>query len=157
MRVYTVSSQNVSVSAAQDLLAVFSGSSGAFEVHEFVVGQISATTVGNLRIRGRRLPATVTAGTGGTAPTPSKSRPGDAAATVTARANDMTTQASTNGTALDIRSDVFNPINGYQFLPAPEDRPACNPSEAFVWSLDTAPDSAETMNCTMTLAELIPA
>lgn len=155
MRVYTITSQNVSVSAVQDILAAYSGASGAFEVHEFVLGQITATTVGNLRLRGRRLPATVTAGSGGTAPTPSKSRSGDAAATITARAND-TTQATSSGTALDIRSDVYNPINGYQFLPAPEDRPACNPSEAFVWSLDTAPSSAETMNASLTVAEQIP-
>lgn len=156
MRVYTVSSQNVSVSAVQDLLAIYSGSSGAFEVHEFVVGQITATTVGNLRLRIRRLPATVTAGSAGSTPTPSKARTGDASATITAHAND-TTQATTSGTALDIRSDVYNPINGYQYLPAPEDRAAANPSEAIAFSLDTAPSGAETMNATAVVAELIPA
>jgi hypothetical protein len=156
MRVYTMSFQNVSVSAVQDLMALYAGSSGAFEVHEFVVGQITATTVGNLRIRLRRLPATVTAGSAGGAGTINKSRPGDAAATITGRIND-TTQATTSGTAVDVRSDVYNPINGYQFLPAPEDRPACNPSEAMVVSLDTTPGSAETMNGVITVAELIPA
>jgi hypothetical protein len=155
MRVYTVSSQNVSVSAAQDIIALYSTSGGAFEVHEFVIGQITATTVGNLRLRVRRLPATVTAGSGGTTPTPSKSRSGDAAATITAHAND-TTQATTNGTALDIRSDAYNPINGYQYLPAPEDRAAAGLSEAIVFSLDTAPGSAETSSATAVFAELVP-
>jgi hypothetical protein len=156
MRTYTVGFKNVSVSVVQDLLCVYSGASGAFEIHDFTVGQVTATTVGNLRLTGRRLPATVTAGSGGTAPTPNKNRTGDAAATVTARVNN-TTQATTSGTALDIVPDVYNPINGYQFLPAPEDRPACNPSEAFTWSLDQAPSGAETMSGKSTIAELIPA
>lgn len=155
MRVYTVSFQNVSVSAVQDLIAIYSGSSGAFEVHEFVLGQITATTVGNLRLRVRRLPTTVTSGSGGTTPTPGKVRSGDSNATVTAHVND-TTQATTSGTAIDVRSDVYNPINGYQYMPPPEDRCAANPSEAIVFSLDTAPASAETMNGTAVVAEMIP-
>lgn len=156
MRVYTMCVSNVSVSAVQDLMALYAGSSGALEVHEFVIGQITATTVGNLRIRLVRLPATVTAGSVGSAGVINKSRSGDAAATVTGRIND-TTQATTSGTAVVLRGDVYNPINGYQFLPAPEDRPACNPSEAVVVSLDTAPGSAETMNASITFGELIPA
>ncbi len=156
MRVYTTGFANVSVSAVQDLIALYAGASGAFELHEFVLGQITATTVGNLRFRLRRLPATVTAGSVGSAGTINRARSGDAAATVTSRVND-TTQATTSGTAVDIRPDVYNPINGYQYLPAPEDRPACNPSEAMVISLDQAPGSAETMSATATFAELIPA
>lgn len=155
MRTYTVGFQNVSVSAIQDLVAVYSGASGAFEIHDFTLGQTTQTTVGNLRLRGRRLPATVTAGAGGSAGTVNKTRSGDAAATVTARVND-TTQATTSGTAADVVDDVYNPVNGYQFLPPPEDRPACNPSEAWSWSLDQAPGSAQTTNAKMTLAELIP-
>lgn len=156
MRVYTVSFTNVSVSAVQDLFGIYCGSSAAVELHEFVIGQITATTVGNLRLTLKRLPATVTAGSSGNAGTVNKSRSGDAAATATARIND-TTQATTSGTAVSLRGDVYNPINGYQYLPAPEDRPAANPSEALIVSLDTAPGSAETMNGTVVFAELVPA
>lgn len=156
MRVYTMAFSNVSVSVVQDLMALYAGSGGALEIHEFVIGQITATVVGNLRLRLVRLPATVTAGSGGSAGTINKSRSGDAAATVTGRVND-TTQATTSSTAVTLRADIYNPINGYQFLPAPEDRPACNPSEAITVSLDTAPGSAETMNGACTFAELIPA
>ncbi|MDE2096256.1 MAG: hypothetical protein KGL39_03355 [Patescibacteria group bacterium] len=156
MRVYTMTFANVSVSAVEDLLALYAGASAAFEVHEFVIGQITGTTVANLRFTANRLPATVTAGSGGAAGTINKARSGDAAATVTGRTND-TTQATTSGTKVVIRADVYNTINGYQFLPAPEDRPACNPSEAFVVSLDQAPGSAETMNGSITFGELVPA
>lgn len=156
MRVYTMTYSNVSVSAVQDLMGLYAGTSGAFEWHEFVVGQVTATVVGNLRLSLKRLPATVTSGSGGSAGVLNKSRSGDAAATITGRTND-TTQATTTGTAVLIREDVYNPINGYQYLPAPEDRPACNPSEAMVVSLDTAPGAAETMNGSAVVAELIPA
>ena len=156
MRVYTMSFKNISVSAAQDLLALYAGYSGAFEVHSFVVGQVTATTVGNLRISMNRLPATVTAGSVGAAGVISPARTGDHAATVTGRVND-TTQAVTSGTAIALLEDVYNPINGYQYLPPPEDRDACNPSEAIVVSLDTAPGGAEAMNGTVKFAELIPA
>ena len=156
MRVYTMTTYNVAVSAVQDLMALYAGSSAAFEVHEFVLGQVTATTVGNLRFSLKRLPTTVTAGSGGNAGTINKSRSGDASATVTGRIND-TTQATTNGTAVVLRADIYNPINGYQFLPAPEDRPACNPSEAVIVSLDQAPGSSETMSASITFGELIPA
>jgi hypothetical protein len=155
MRTYTMSFSNVSVSAAQDLMCLYSGTGGAFEVHEAVFGQITATTVGNLRFHVGRLPATVTAGSGGSAGVINKNRSGDGAATVTGRIND-TTPATTGGTEVILRSDVYNPINGYQYLPAPEDRPAANPSEAIRVSLDQAPGSAETMSGTITFAEMIP-
>jgi len=156
MRVYTMTFAGVSVAATQDLMALYAGSGAAFEIHEFVIGQLTVTTVANLRLSLKRLPATVTAGSSGNAGVMNKSRSGDAAATVTGRIND-TTQATTGGTAVVIRADVYNPINGYQFLPAPEDRPACNPSEAMVVSLDTSPAGGETSQGSITFAELVPA
>jgi hypothetical protein len=156
MRVYTMTFKNVSISAVQDLMALYAGSTGAFEVHEFTLGQTTQTTVQNLRISLNRLPATVTAGSGGNAGTLNKSRSGDAGATITGRIND-TSQATTGGTVVALREDVYNPINGYQYLPAPEDRPACNPTEAMVVSLDSAPGSGISSNGSITAAELIPA
>jgi len=156
MRVYTMSFKNVSVSATQDLMGLYSGSNGAIEVHSWVVGQVTATTVGNLRISMNRFPATVTAGSGGNAGTISAVRTGDHTATVTGRIND-TTPMTTGGTEIGLLNDVYNPINGYQYLPPPEDREACNPSEAINVSLDQAPVSGETMSATIKFAELIPA
>ena len=37
---------------------------------------------------------------------------------------------------------MINPINGYQYLPPEEDRIIVKPSEAFVFSLDTAPGAS---------------
>jgi hypothetical protein len=155
MRVYTMTWGNTSVSAVQDLLALYMGSGGAAEVHEFVLGQVTGTTVANLRFSFKRLPSTVTSGSAGSAGTINKARSGDAAATVTGRIND-TTQATTSGTAVNLREDVWNVVNGYQYLPAPEDREAANPSEALVVSLDQAPGSGITTNAGIKFAELVP-
>jgi hypothetical protein len=151
-REYSVQFNNVAVSAVQDLLAVYSGSGMAFEVHSITLGQISASAVGNLRVSLKRMRATVVAGTGGSAPTVQKLNDGDAAATVTARAND-TGQATATTTAV-LHADVYNVVNGYQWIFPPDDRPVFQPSQAAVFSLDTAPAGAETMSGTMVIAEL---
>lgn len=152
-RVYTIEFDNVSVAAVQDALAVYAGSGMAFKVHEVTLGQITATSIGNLRLTLKRLPATVTAGSGGSTPTPRKLNNGDAAATVTAHAND-TTQATTSGTSQTLRGDIFNVINGFLYQPAPDDRPVIAPGQAFIVSLDSAPASAQTMSGTVTIEEL---
>jgi hypothetical protein len=151
-RVYTVGFAGVTVSAVQDLLGVYAGASMAVELHSFSLGQITQTTIGGVRLRLRRLAATVTQGVGGTAPTPALTMPGDAAATATARTND-TTQATTSGTASSI-PDVWNLLNGYLWLPPIDDRPIIKPSEAFIVSLDTAPASGLVCSGNLTFAEL---
>jgi len=151
-RVYIATARNVAVSAVQDLLAVYAGSVKAFKVHSVTIGQISATAVGNLNLSLKRLPATVTAGSGGTTPALFPVSPNDTAATVTAHAND-TTQASTSGTAT-VYGDVFNVVNGYLYLPPEEDRLVIGPGQAFVVSLDTAPSTTETMTATVVVEEL---
>lgn len=153
MRIYTVSFSGVSVSAVQDLLAVYSGASMAFEVHSIQLGQITQTAVEAVRLSLKRLPVTATTGSGGTAPTPRKISNGDVAATVTARAND-TGVATTNGTAVTLLADSFNLVNGYQWIFPPDDRPVCGLSEAIVLSLDSAPSAARTMSGTMVIEEL---
>lgn len=140
LRVYSVQFSGVTASAIQDLIAVYCGASMAVELHGIVIGQITGTSVANLRISVKRLPATVTAGSGGSAATPQKIERGDAAATATARTNDDT-QATTSGTAAVLHSDVFNIVNGYQFFWPPDDRPSAGLNEALVLSLDTAPSS----------------
>ena len=151
-RVYTVSFEGVSITAVQDLVTIFTGVK-AVKIHSAWLGQITATAVGNLNVSLRRLPATVTAGSAGTAPTPQPLNPGDAAATVTAHAND-TTRSTTGGTISYLAYDVCNVINGYLFLPPAEDRPVIAPSQAFVFSLDTAPSGAETFSGGVTVEEL---
>lgn len=151
-RIYTISFSNVSVAAVQDLISAQSTAGMAFSVHSLVLGQTTATTVGNLRVTLKRFSGAYTIGSVGSAATPAAQNFGDAAATVTGRVNDTT--QTTAGTSKVLVADVYNPINGYQFLPPPEDRPIIAISQAFVVSLDTAPSGGETTNGTLTIEEL---
>ncbi len=153
MRVYTMQFNNVAVSAVQDLLALYPGANMAIKIHEVVLGQITATVIGNLRVTLKRLPATVSSGSGGAAGTIQAINPDDSAATTTGRTND-TVQATTGGTAQIMRGDIYNVLNGYVFLPPIEDRPIIKPSQAFIVSLDGAPSAAETMSGTIVFEEL---
>jgi hypothetical protein len=150
-RVYTMEFSGVAVSAVQDLLAIYTGVK-AIRVHEVVLGQTTATTTGNLGITLKRMNATVTSGSGGAAGVIVPINPGDAAATVTGRTNDTTQATATTDNVL--RGDVVNVLNGYQYLPPPDDRPVIEPSGAFVVSLNTAPASSETFSGTITFEEL---
>jgi hypothetical protein len=152
-RVYTVQFAGVSVSAVQDLLTIFTGAR-AIKVHSVILGQITATAVGNLPISIKRLAATVTPGSGGTAPTPVPVSLNDAAATVTAHAND-TGRTTTSGAVQTLIADVLNVVNGYLYLPPAEDRIVVGPGEALVVSLDAAPSgAAQFMSGTITFEEV---
>lgn len=152
-RTYTSQSNNVAVTAAQDLISLQTTSGMVAEIDELVLGQVTATSVGNLRTTFKRFSGGYSIGSGGSSVTPASHLFGNAAATCTTRAND-TTQTS-GGTAVTLDSDAINVINGYQKLPAPEDRWSFTISQAFVWSLDTAPGSSETMSAKVTFRELV--
>ena len=151
-REYTVSFQNVSVAAAQDMLAVYAGANMAFEVVSFGVGP-SNTTVENLLINVKRLPATVTTGSGGAAVTPAPDQDSDSSAQVTARRND-TTQATTSGTATYHYSSAVNEVNGIDYIFPTGLRPVAKPNEAIVFEVTTAPGAGRTMSGYMKVREL---
>lgn len=151
-RKYTVTFNNVSVSAVQDLISIQSTSGMAFALHELWIGQYTASSVGNLRFTVKRFTAAYVIGSGGSSATPVKINNGDAAATVTGRTNDTT--QTTSGTSTIIRPDVFNVINGYLWLPAPADQPVFGISSAMVISLDGPPGSAESMSGGVVIEEL---
>ncbi len=152
-RMYTAQCNNITVTAVQDILAAYAGTARIIRVHGVQLGANGQTNVGNYRIRLVRLPATVTPGSGGSAPTPQPVNPNDAAASFTARAND-TSQATTSGTAAVIFSDEFNPINGYYWQPPfKEAAPEATLSQAFSLSLDSVAGTLN-VNATMWVEEL---
>lgn len=153
-RLYTVSFSAVSISAVQDLIAIYSGSSKIVGIQSIELSQITQNTVGSLRVRLKFLNTAVTAGSGGSAGVISQLVPGDAAATVTARIND-TTQATTTATQVTLWSDQWNLINGMLWVPPNVNRPPmAGLSTALVVSLDTAPGSAIVASGTVTFEEL---
>jgi hypothetical protein len=139
-RFYAVQFANVTASAAQDLFSVLATANMAFKLCEFQLSADAATAVAELRLSIKRLPATVTVGSGGSAVTPQPMHSTTSAATITARAND-TTRATTSGTPVTLFSASINVLNGWQFLPPPEYRPAFAPSQALVIGMEVAPSS----------------
>jgi hypothetical protein len=144
---------NITVSAVQDLLAVYAGTSKIFAVLYISIGQVTSGSVANQRMRLRYLPATVSAGSAGSAGVFKPTRSGDPAATLTGRIND-TTQASSSGTVIDLWSGQWNIINGFEWVPPiPSDPPIIGISGALILSLDSAPASLVT-NASILVEEL---
>lgn len=133
-RVYSVTFEEVAVSAAQDLVQIKGASGKTLRILRAWWGATDTTlpTSQQVSTRGRFLPATVTDGSGGSSPTPRKFDPGDAAASFTALANN-TTPASTNGTATILleRGDHIYAGMSHSF----RNPPVIGPSESFVFEL----------------------
>lgn len=152
-RTYNIVFRGVSITAVQDLCAAYAGANMAIEVISLTLGQVSLQTVENLQISIKRLTATVTAGSGGGAFTPSRDNDSDAAATFTARIND-TTQATTSGSTAYLHVDTWNEVNGYQWIWPERARPSCSLSEALIFSLDSAPTATRTVSGSIKIREI---
>lgn len=140
-RVYSTFFENVTIAAVQDIFLLKAGAANGVELHQIDLSAGGVTAPAEIRIRVKRLPATVTNGSGGTAPTMSPTDSGDTkAATATVRAND-TTQATTSGTSITLQAHQWNVLLPFQYLPAPEDREVIQPSEALVLDIAGAPAS----------------
>lgn len=156
MEIFTIVTENNSVTAAQDVLAAYSASGKKLQLLAVEMSANGQTTVGNYPFRLRYLPATVTPGSGGATTTPHNVNPDGAAASFTARRND-TVQATTGSTAVDVVASQFNPINGYYWQPPPGaangDEPKADVSAAFILSLDSVSGTLG-VSATMWLREI---
>lgn len=135
-RVYNVVFEDVAISAAQDLAFVLGATGKICRINRvwFSASNTTLPTAQMLKFRSRFLPATVTPGTGGSVGTLSKTDPGDANASFTARTND-TSKATTGGTAItqdEGGSHIYNPFEKVFNQKSP---PVIGPSEAFVFEL----------------------
>jgi hypothetical protein len=152
-RMYSISFADVSVSAAQDLINVTATANMAFRIHRIELGQRTLTAWESKPVKLVRLPATVTAGSGGSVVTPARLNNGDAAATVTAHAND-TTPATTSGAAATLMARDWEFLNGLLVVFTPDERPVIAPGQAVQLNLPTAPSAATLMSGTMLIEEL---
>lgn len=117
-RVYTVSFSNVSVSAASDLFFVLGASNKTLRILGFTVScpNVSLAVGQDVGLLGS-VKTSASAGSGGTAPTPAKTDPGDAAATFTARVNDT---SQSTGSATTNFAGGFHLFQGITYVyPAP--------------------------------------
>jgi hypothetical protein len=141
LRVYSAVFENVTISAIQDIFLLKAGAANGLEIHQIDLGAGGVTAPAEVRLRLKRLPATVTAGSGGSSLTGNATDSGDAkTSTATVRSND-TTQATTSGTAVVLAAHQWNVLTPWQYLPAPEDREAVQAGEALVLDIPGAPAS----------------
>ena len=139
-RIYQVTFEEVSVTAAQDLVQITIGTKKVCLIHRVWLGCVDVTlpTGQDCNLRCRYLPSVVTVGSGGTVNiTPSKRNQGDAACSSTTCATNNTTQATTNGTAVVIDRDGCYLFQGFnKRFEHPPDIPE---GAAFVFELLDAP------------------
>jgi len=140
-RKYTATVEAVSVSVAQDIFQVSPATGKHVRVLRISWKNTDQTLVTPqmVALRARTLPATVSAGSGGTTPSWGKSDQGDASCSATVAANN-TTKATTSGTAVvqfEGSEHVYSGLD-YTF----RNPPIVVSGEAFVFELLNAPPSA---------------
>lgn len=151
-RIYTAGFSGVSVTAAIDLITIKSGANSGIDLHEICIGQITLGSAWQaLGLQIMRLPSTVTI-TGGTSATIVPLTVGDAASACTVTYNN-TTLATSSGSAVAARNDVWVLQNNYLYLPAPEDRVSLQNNTALAVRLVNAPSAAMTVSGTITWEE----
>jgi hypothetical protein len=141
-RLYTIVFENVTVAAVQDLLTVKAGATNGLELRRLSLSASGVTSAAEIRIRLKRLPATVTLGSGGSTPTIQKvSSRLNISPLSTAHAND-TTQATTSGTAATLANWSWQVLQDFLEVPPTEgERWECDVSEALVLDVIAAPAS----------------
>lgn len=135
-RIYLVSFANVTVSAVQDLIALKGSSGKLCRLRRLWLGMNDTTiqTAQGLRLNLKYSTATLTLGSGGSAPTPTRVDPGDAAASFTAHAND-TTQATTSGAFTSLMASGCHNYAGFDYTFPRGDEPIFGLNTGVVWEL----------------------
>ncbi len=156
-RIYTASFDDISISAAQALFNIATGTSGsplamAVAIHEITLAQRTLTSWEAKPLRWIRTSGAYTTSSGGNSATPRPHNFGDAAATATARINDTTVASS--GTGVTIKTGEWIFLNEFLYLPAPEDRIILPPGQCFQLTLPTAPSAAMSASGSITFEEL---
>lgn len=156
-RVYAVTFENVTVSAAQDLFEISPADDKPVELVGLFLSNVGGTAdAGDAQEEFLRLNVIrgyTASGSGGSAPTPTPLGPNDTASGFAAEVNN-TTVANT-GTAVNCHTDGFNIRTGYQLWWPPEARPAASQANTtIVVRLVGAPADAVAMSGTLYVREL---
>jgi hypothetical protein len=140
-RIYATYFDNVTIAAVQDIFSAKAGAANGIEIHQLDLTAGGVTSPAEIRIRLKRLPATVTQGSGGSTPVVSPMDSGDTKSSAAALHANDTSQATTSGTAIILGAWQWQVLNPFTYLPAPEDRPVCQAAEAIVFDIPGAPSS----------------
>ena len=156
-RMYAVTFDNVSVSAAQDFFEISPADDKPVLIHGITLSNVGGTAdAGDAqeefwRIEIRR--GHTSSGSGGTAPTPAALNPGDSAAGFSAEVNNTTIASA--GTTTVLLADGMNVRIPYVWIPTPELRPiATQGNTTIVVRLLSTPSDAVSMSGTLYVEEI---
>jgi hypothetical protein len=158
-RLYAVTFRAVSITVAQDLFYIKPAADKICVLEAVYLSNVGiAADAGDaqeelLQVNLAYVPATVTAGSGGSTPTPVPMSVNDTAASFTAHAND-TTQATSSGTIVYRHSDGWNVRVPFVYLPPPEHRALVANAAALTVRLDSAPTDAVLVSGTALVREM---
>ncbi len=144
--VYSILLEGVALTGADTLLEVVVSADQSVELFRIEVAQDVSTTSTMQEIAIQTFSASGT----GTAETPGKHNPSSAAAGSTGKSA-ITVEGA--GAAVIYRS-AFNILNGWLYLPVPEERFLFNGADVFGVTLIVAPDASTTFNATLTFGEI---
>lgn len=135
-RLYSVSFKFVTISAAQDLVAVKGSTGKTCRLRRVWLAMNDTTlqTAQGLRLNVKYSSATLTLGSGGSTPTARPLDPGDAAASFTNHCND-TTPATTSGAFTDLMPAGGHNYGGYDYTWPKGEEPVFGLNEGVVWEL----------------------
>lgn len=122
-RIYQAGFDTVTIgTAVQDVFSILASASKGVQLHHIHLDAAGVSSAAQIRLRLKRGTATVTQGSGGTAPTPFVTDAGDAstAATATVHCND-TTQATTSGAFTNACFFQWDVLLPFDYMPGPED------------------------------------
>lgn len=156
-RMYTVQTNGVAVTAAQDLLEILAPTDAIVVVHEWEVFQTS--DVGDaaeelLRIETVRGVGAVTSGSGGSTPTAQPVQDGDNAFGGTVEANNTTRVVAGSGTLETLEQRGWNVRVPLSRVYTPEQRPVISPGNRWTLSLPAAPADSLTLSVMAVIEEI---
>jgi hypothetical protein len=153
-RVYSATFKNVTISAAQDLVAAKGSTGKTCKVRRIWVQMNDTTlqTAQGLRLNLKYASATITLGSGGSAPTPRPVDAGDAAASFTCRVND-TTPSTTSGSFVDIMPTGGHNYGGLDYTYPKGEEPVFGLNEGVVFELLSTVSGTAAFSGGMTVEE----
>lgn len=150
MRVYSVRMDRVSVTGAITLVQLLAGSASILRVIKAWVGQSNQTSSAMQTIQILRKSAAATV----TSFTPLLIDPGDSASNMVSSTSGTGTNASAEGTDGNVLvTDAFNVLNGWLYVPVPEERIIVPPSGILALKFPVAPGSAMTVSAGFLVGE----
>ena len=149
-RMYSITFEEVAVTAAQDLFEIISAADSSTVLHSVIVTQSSDAGDAADEQLSCIFHRGVATGSGGTSATPVPLSLGDAAYGGTSEVNNTT--QSVEGPIL--HAEAFNVRGGLYYRPTPEERITISPSDVFIIELQTAPTDSLTMSGTAIIEEV---